>query len=203
MSLKCNHCNQTLASKSSLNRHIKEVHKIEERPLHMSDFDTYNNKCLTCFKSFKSVKDLREHLVQQHNFISEEEELCFENIREFEKWLEEICKKEKVQYILSRGRFSLKKEGRRVCLYYCNRSIRAGVHVRKEERKRITKRQGSRKLNYACTSQIKLTEVDGKCYVTYYKTHYMHDRNIKHLSILKSEKEEIAYKILAGTPTSK
>lgn len=199
-SIKCPICEKTYATVSTLNRHIQEVHKIEERQPIEHEFNAYFNKCLTCHKSFKYLRYLREHLVQQHDFQSEIEEYSFGNKEAFEKWLEETCKAEKVQYILTRGAKKMQCEqgAATISLYYCNRSGVQTIRLPLEQRKRATKMQGSRKLNYACTSQIKVTEMNGSYFVEYYKTHYQHDRELKHLSIPKSEKEEIAKKLLAG-----
>lgn len=202
MSTMCDICDKNFSTRSVLNRHLREVHEIET-PLFLAyDFDRYNNKCFTCHHSFKYVKDLREHLTREHSFPSEVEELSFRNIGEFEEWLEETCKKDKVQYILTRGAAAVNlEEGLgKVSVYACNRSGRKAT-VREEERKRNTKTQGSNKLNFACTSQIKLTEIDGFCFATYYKTHYRHDRDLKHLPISKTDKEKIAQKLIAGIPT--
>lgn len=204
MSVECEICQKTFSSRSVLYRHIREVHKIEQRRFQQWDFNIYNNKCFTCYTSFKYLKDLREHLVQSHDFVSETEELSFQTNDKFERWLEETCKKDKVQYILTRGVKKMTTElgSGKICWYSCNRSVRCVGKAIEKERKRTIKTQGSRKLNYACTSQIKLTEMDGFCFVTYYKTHYRHDKELKHLRITKSEKEVIAQKLLAGIPTS-
>lgn len=202
MSTACDVCEKTFTTRSVLNRHLKEVHKVKKQFFLSYDFDRYNNKCFACNRSFKYVKDLREHLVQEHNFQSEVEELSFRNVSEFEVWLEETCRTDKVQYILTRGTAAVNLEEGvgKVSVYCCNRSGKKVRTIPDEQRKRMTKTQGSSKLDFACTSQIKLTEIDGFCFATYYKTHYRHDRDLKHLPISKSDKEKIAQKLIAGTP---
>lgn len=202
MLLTCEVCQKVFTSGSVLYRHIREVHQIKQRFFQVHNFNYYNNKCFTCHTSFKYVKDLRDHLVQRHDFISEEEELKFKSFAEFESWLEQICKRDKVQYNLTRGSKKVNLKGTKVNFYSCNRSIRNINKVPEKQRKRTTKTQGSRKLDYACTSQIKLTEVQGFYIVTYYKSHYRHEKDLKHLSIPKSDKHEIVKKLLAGIPTS-
>lgn len=187
-----------------MNRHSREVHKIARRHLSAHDFDVYNNKCFTCASSFKYVKDLREHLTREHDFRSEVEELSFRSFEEFETWLEETCRRDRVEYVLHRGKkaVNLEEGSGKVSMYVCNRSGKSMKIVPEEERKRTKKTHGSTKLKYACTSQIKLTEIDGFCFATYYKTHYRHDRDVQHLHIRKSDKEKIAQMLLGGHSTS-
>lgn len=202
-SVKCHICEKTYTTVSILNRHIQEVHKVDERHLTENEFNAYHNKCLSCHNSFKYLRDLREHLVKTHDFVSEVEEHHFFDKEAFEEWFEETSKREKVQYILRRGIQKMRchqGEGT-ISVYFCNRSGGQLATLPLERRKRATKKQGSRKLNFACTSQIKVTEVNGHFIVTYYKTHYQHDKDLKHLGLLKSEKEEIARKLLAGVTT--
>lgn len=202
MSLNCDICAKTFTTNSVLYRHKRQIHKIVSKHYQQHDFNVHNNKCFTCYTSFKYIKHLRDHLVQQHNFVSDVEELSFRNLSEFENWLETICKRDKVQYVLMRGTKHVDLEiGRgRVSFYSCSRSVKKTQRKPSSpQRKRTTK---TRKLDYACTSQIKLTEVGGYCFATYFKTHYRHERDVKHLRILKSEREAIARKLLVGVPTS-
>lgn len=69
----------------------------------------------------------------------------------------------------------------------------------KEERKRSEKVQGSSKQNIACTSQIILTITSSGEYVTeYFKNHYGHNFDLKHLHISENCRRNIASKMIMG-----
>lgn len=70
----------------------------------------------------------------------------------------------------------------------------------KENRQRSVKSQGSCKLNYTCTSQIVVKKTDEKRNVVYYKTHYGHEKDIRHLRISKKDRTAIAEQLANGVP---
>ncbi|KAJ8943228.1 hypothetical protein NQ314_009801 [Rhamnusium bicolor] len=68
--------------------------------------------------------------------------------------------------------------------------------------KRMRKIQGSNKINYACTSQIRVIVNKNKCTAFYYKTHYGHNIDLQHLHIPKDERSIIAAKLSSGVSVS-
>lgn len=67
-------------------------------------------------------------------------------------------------------------------------------------RRRKLKSQGILKINNNCTSSITLTinKVEGNVQAIIYHTHYGHEAELVHLRIPKSDKQEIASKLLQG-----
>ncbi|XP_072400769.1 SCAN domain-containing protein 3-like [Diabrotica undecimpunctata] len=79
-----------------------------------------------------------------------------------------------------------------------------GNIIQDEVRKRLPKVQGSEKLLFSCTSQIISSQLNnGKCMITYCKSHYHHDNEIRHLYLSKIDKNQVANKLLAGVSVSK
>lgn len=90
------------------------------------------------------------------------------------------------------------RSGRKVEYWYCNRSgIYQSVSL---GRRRKLKSQGILKINNNCTSSITLTidEIEGKVQAIVHHTHYGHEAELMHLRIPKSDKQEIASKLLQG-----
>lgn len=91
------------------------------------------------------------------------------------------------------------RSGRKVEYWYCNRS---GIYqsTSQGDRKRKLKSQGILKINNNCTSSITLTIniKEGTVQAIIYHTHYGHEAELKHLRIPKSDKQEIASKLLQG-----
>lgn len=90
------------------------------------------------------------------------------------------------------------RSGRRVEYWYCNRS---GIYQSVSQgRRRKLKSQGILKINNNCTSSITLTinEIESTVQAVIYHTHYGHEAELVHLRIPKSDKQEIASKLLQG-----
>lgn len=79
MSLSCSICAKNFSSKGNLTKHLKNVHKAEEKRVTSYNFEQFNNKCLEedCNKSYRFLADLRHHLQQIHSYAIEEEILKF------------------------------------------------------------------------------------------------------------------------------
>lgn len=90
------------------------------------------------------------------------------------------------------------RSGRRVEYWYCNRS---GIYQSaSQDRRRKLKSQGILKINNNCTSSITVTINinEGTVHAIIYHTHYGHEAELVHLRIPKSDKQEIASKLLQG-----
>lgn len=91
------------------------------------------------------------------------------------------------------------RNGRKVEYWYCNRS---GIYQSASQgnRRRKLKAQGILKINNNCTSSITLTinVNEGTVQAIIYHTHYGHEAELVHLRIPKSDKQEIASKLLQG-----
>ncbi|XP_072399070.1 uncharacterized protein [Diabrotica undecimpunctata] len=206
MAVMCKICKKILSSQSCLNRHNKKVHNQKKTEIISYELNVFNSKCFECAISFKFIKDLRTHLQDKHNVAIEMIEITFNDSKEFDDWLEDINKKEKTEYVLTRGCKLRKTDDGTVKMYYyhCNRSYKKCNIIQDEVRKRLPKIQGSEKLLFSCTSQIISSQLNnGKCIVTYYKSHYHHDNEIRHLHLSKIDKNQVANKLLAGVSVSK
>lgn len=87
---------------------------------------------------------------------------------------------------------------RRVEYWYCNRS---GIYQSVSQgRRRKLKSQGILKINNNCTSSITVTinKNEGTVQAIIHHTHYGHEAELVHLRIPKSDKQEIASKLLQG-----
>lgn len=75
-----------------------------------------------------------------------------------------------------------------------------GKYKQRSSCKRLSKLQGSSKLNRGCTSKIKVITNKENSSVTaiYFKTHYGHNFDVQHLRIPKIEKANIAQKLASG-----
>lgn len=81
--------------------------------------------------------------------------------------------------------------------YYCNRSGKRRL-VAADQRVRKIKSQGSRKIDFACTSAITARTVPEGIKVKYYKTHYGHDNKIDHIPLPETTKSSIASQLMQG-----
>lgn len=200
MEFDCKFCDKSYASLRSLNRHLTEKHNRESNSICYEE-NVYANKCLEqgCNVSFKLNAELRKHLVVTHSFSMDEEVLKFSNIQEFNSWLEEIRTTLNVDYIQPRGK-SVTSDTE-IVYYNCNRSGK--TRDTSIACKRMKKVQESRKINSACTSQIKVIINKNNILATFYKTHYGHKNDIKHLPLQKCERASIANKLSSGIPISR
>jgi len=147
----CFYCTNWYASAYSLNRHIKEKH-----------FRTCSFKCLEgCNLAFDESSELVSHLESVHYIDPEEEEYIFDDIGEFNEWLNELEDTLGYKYVKSQDIKSKFKTS----IFSCYKD---GT----EEPAMVL---------LGCTSQIKLTQEQGKCLVTYFKAHYGHSMEPQHL----------------------
>lgn len=119
----------------------------------------------------------------------------------FTQWLSEEEDTNQVQYVQNTGK---KSNAEFDLIYYeCKRTHRNRKdQVLPTNRKRNLKSQGSCKIDKACVSQIivKINKLSGECFVTYHKSHYLHEKEVQHLQISKANKSVIASKLILGVP---
>lgn len=195
MAVACLVCYKIYSSQSALNDHLKQ-HQVNKNVL-SHDFHVHKAKCLDCKCSFRFISDLRYHLEIKHSFESGMEKFEFNNKPEFEKWIDAIQTEKNVNYVKKGA------DPKRTNIYYnCNRS--AVNNKYKSLNKRITKSQGSCKLPFLCTSQIIVKVENASTFkVTWYKSHYKHNEEIEHVRIPKTEKQNVANKLVAGVSMSR
>ncbi|KAJ8964112.1 hypothetical protein NQ317_010893 [Molorchus minor] len=101
---------------------------------------------------------------------------------EFEDWLNQIETDNNLKYSKHRG-IKRNSDDTKIIYYNCSRSGKQNI-LTEDVRKRSLKVQGSAKLELGCTSQIKLTKnVNGDFNVNYFKEHYGHKYELKHLNL--------------------
>ncbi|CAH1236533.1 unnamed protein product [Diabrotica balteata] len=193
MALVCEICCKHFSTQSSLNRHLKNVHKKtqKEKIIVAYNFEQFDSKCLeeNCNTSYRFTAELRHHLQTIHNKDMETEVLNFSDITEFDSWLNDICKNDTL------GFFRHKRLDEKTVYFSCNRS---GSYKPKYQ-ERAAKSQGSCKIGSKCTSQIILTHsTDGRYCVIYHKTHYGHAFEVQHIRIPKQTRIDIATKLTHG-----
>ncbi|XP_025203003.1 uncharacterized protein LOC112600070 [Melanaphis sacchari] len=185
-------CEKRFLSKGGYYRHIK---KCKLRP--EQQIVTGKTKCNEpgCLLTFKYIRDFRQHLNEKHQIQFEVEEKKFNSYADFLNW--------KVKYETETRscfyhRKNLTRSGRRVEYWYCNRS--GSYNSTLQSRRRKLKSQGILKINNNCTSSITLTvnKIDDTVQAIIYHTHYGHEAELVHLRIPKSDKQEIASKLLQG-----
>ncbi|KAJ8914301.1 hypothetical protein NQ315_011286, partial [Exocentrus adspersus] len=119
----------------------------------------------------------------------------------FQQWLSSLSSDD-VQYVRPKGAKVINNST--VIYYNCSRSFMSRSNAKTTTSgKRLLKSQGSSKLNFNCTSQIKAVHEENKIIVTYYKTHYKHNKEIQHLRINEEDKRVIANKLLSGVSITK
>ncbi|KAK2578290.1 hypothetical protein KPH14_007655 [Odynerus spinipes] len=172
MSVFCFHCEKLFSTQSNLNRHIREVHLEENSDLTSShSYETHNFKCL---------------------------EGCQISFRQFEDWLSKIELENSIQYCRSTG---VKRNLENIELFYyqCNRSGKQKI-IPDRKKQRSKKVQGNAKLDFACTSQIILTKLEsGELIAEYFKNHYGHDFDLKHIHLCENLHRTVASKHILTT----
>ncbi|VEN46696.1 unnamed protein product [Callosobruchus maculatus] len=199
--VECHRCKKILNCRSTLNRHIRSVHQ-ESPPVttYLKESCSFSHHCLEedCDNAFATNKALIEHLTVNHNKEFQTEYLLMDDVEVFQAWKSKI-ERETDCYYVSKGKSS--SSNGKSSYYYCNRS-KTG-YMKKERRSRNEKSQGSCKLDYSCTSQIKMTQEEMGIVVEWQKVHYGHTRDLRHLRLSKAEKQYIVSKLRKGeTPAS-
>ncbi|VVC36370.1 Zinc finger C2H2-type,Zinc finger, SWIM-type [Cinara cedri] len=185
-------CEKRFKSKGGYYRHIK---KCKLRPEHQ--VVTGKTKCNEpeCLLTFKYIRDFRQHLTEKHEIQFDVEDKKFNKYTEFLRWKENYETKTCSCYY---HRKTETRSGRKVEYWYCNRSgmYQSSAH----SRRRKLKSQGILKINNNCTSSMTLTinEIEDTVQARIYHTHYGHEAELIHLRIPKTDKQEIASKLLEG-----
>ncbi|CAG9828164.1 unnamed protein product, partial [Diabrotica balteata] len=132
----------------------------------------------------------------------EEETSQFDSINEFQMWLRELQNLNDVEYIKPCGT-TLTYNQNSAVYYICNRS---GKTRDFSSSSKIIKNKicGFKKIGFSCSSQIKLIiNKNSSVSMTFLKTHYGHDFDIKHLRLPKEDKINIAQKLTLGINMTK
>ncbi|XP_050314961.1 uncharacterized protein LOC126749334 [Anthonomus grandis grandis] len=196
MGVVCKYCEKLFSSQSNINKHIKNVHKLKASAVSY-DKAVWNSKCMesACNSSFQRNEDLVIHLRTEHNMFFETEDLFFTSKKEFAEWKTSMEEQYQCNYVISAKRN--KGENTEIIYYKCNRSNINKVTI-KEHRQRNLKSQGTCKLNFTCTSQIKVVYKSNKCSIHWIKTHYNHKAELEHIRLSSRMKNEIAAKLVSG-----
>lgn len=118
-------------------------------------------------------QQLFQHYDSEHGIKIEKEDLQFDSLERFQSWKAYLEQNEKCQYVGEH----------RTAKYHSYRCHRSGYYKSKGKGIRQIKKQGSKKMNYLCPSNIKVRlESDGKCTVSYTKTHIGHQMELCHIS---------------------
>ncbi|XP_054716925.1 uncharacterized protein LOC129226347 [Uloborus diversus] len=170
----CQYCDRVYPSRTNLSRHIFRVHRLPSKKKSNDDL-TNESKGAICYEEgcdnqkFKSTTELRNHLVNQHNFIFQVVKNELETEQEFITWkknTEETCNIKWVKQAAKK-----KASGCTVVTYICHRS---GKFRSNGARRRALK---SCKIGHFCTAYLKVVILgDNKGYqVELYPDHYGHD----------------------------
>lgn len=161
---KCSVCMKIFHDKANLNRHTKTVHGKE------------NNKRMSCFVpscdlGFYHVENLVSHLINVHDADIRVENLDFENLNSFEKYLAEESMKKNTRYVLHRPKI-VNKDGSERYTLVCHRDGKKRIVCDTKERKRRENKKGSCKLDGLCLSRFSvLVQEDGKIKAKYIQSH--------------------------------
>ncbi|XP_050300941.1 uncharacterized protein LOC126739341 [Anthonomus grandis grandis] len=207
MPVNCFECDKPFSNRSALNRHMRNVHKLEPKSIEYEE-SVGRYKCREgCRVSFRFSSELRLHLTSHHSFSGfKGENMSFNSHEDFEAWLYMEKESKNVDFVKSRGSVRYHDcDGNIIEKTYfdCNRS--GIIKIKTEsDRKRNLKRQGSAKINQGCLSQIivKQNMTTMECNVKYYSDHYYHDNQIEHVRLSDRCRKEIASKLMSGVPAS-
>ncbi|XP_055950204.1 uncharacterized protein LOC129984358 isoform X2 [Argiope bruennichi] len=168
----CQYCDKVYPSRTNLSRHIFQIHRVPPRknkpPANESrGAICYEEGCNN--EKFKSTTELRNHLVNKHNFIFQVIKNVLETEQDFIRWkknVEEACDIKWVKQAAKK-----KASGCTVVTYICHRS---GKFRSSGGRRRALK---SCKIGHFCTAYLKVVILEeNKGYqVELYPDHYGHD----------------------------
>ncbi|KAG8176965.1 hypothetical protein JTE90_010235 [Oedothorax gibbosus] len=171
----CQYCDRVYPSRTNLSRHIFRVHRVPAKKSKPPDAITSESRGAICYEEgcnnekFKSTTELRNHLVNKHNFIFQVIKNVLQTEQDFIRWkknVEEACDIKWVKQAAKK-----KASGSTVVTYICHRS---GKFRSSGPRRRALK---SCKIGHFCTAYLKVVILeDGKGYqVELYPDHYGHD----------------------------
>uniref|UniRef100_T1JEM3 C2H2-type domain-containing protein n=1 Tax=Strigamia maritima TaxID=126957 RepID=T1JEM3_STRMM len=195
--LKCILCTKNFSTMGNMRRHLRNIHKEDTSNL----IANAHMKCPVCTEyACARTVELYKHLATDHGIRLEIDHNNFTTTTEFYKWKSEMEAETNSSYFKPYGtsRFN---DGTEKAIYYCSRS---GIYKPRGTGKRALKTQGSRKLNAACPAKITvITNRDKTIAVEFVKTHCGHTLDeLKHLSLTKNEKLEIAKKLELGVDSN-
>ncbi|XP_048735607.2 uncharacterized protein LOC125651055 [Ostrea edulis] len=160
----CSVCMKIFHDKANLNRHKKSVHEKE------------NGKRMPCIVpscdlDFYHVEILVSHLINNHDADIRVEDLNFENLDSFEKYLTEESINKNTRYVLHRPK-TVNKDGSERYTLVCHRDGKKRIACDTKDRKRREKKKGSCKLDGLCLSRFSvLVEKDGTVKAKYIQSH--------------------------------
>ncbi|KAE9543633.1 hypothetical protein AGLY_002433 [Aphis glycines] len=184
-------CEKRFKSKGGYYKHIKQCKLCPEQQV-----VTGNTKCNEpgCSMTFKYIRDFRKHLNEKHQLQFDVEDRTFDKYTDFLNWKVKY-ESETHSYFYHRKNLTCSRH--RVEYWYCNRSGSYQSSLKSHKRK--LKSQGILKINNNCTSSITVTvNTDDTVQAVVYHTHYGHKCDLVHLRILKSDKQEVAFKLSQG-----
>ncbi|CAL1274783.1 unnamed protein product [Larinioides sclopetarius] len=170
----CQYCDKVYPSRTNLSRHIFQIHRVPSRK-NKPPGTTSESRGAICYEEgcnnekFKSTTELRNHLVNKHNFIFQVIKNVLETEQDFIRWkknVEEACDIKWVKQAAKK-----KASGCTVVTYICHRS---GKFRSSGGRRRALK---SCKIGHFCTAYLKVVILEeNKGYqVELYPDHYGHD----------------------------
>lgn len=224
----CSHCSKVFTLLSILTEHVQISHP--EKLKHLDKpTKTYKYKCSFCRRQFNHINNLRfherkfhsssvptkksthqcplcsldvtkktfsEHFQDVHNIQIETENLEFRSVEEFTRWKESMENESKSKFVKERG--SCKNKYFNEHYYVCHRS---GYYVSEGKGIRRLKMTGSNKIDGICPAGFKVYEtLNGKCSVSFRKTHVGHKNEVAHLNLSTSDLKFVASKIINKKP---
>jgi len=151
-----------------------------------------------CDRQEPKQDHLRQHLTKDHALVIEEVTLNFQTFEEFENWRYEMQNSTMSEYVKFHATKVLACGWEKTVLQ-CSRSLRSrGKLLNSNDRKRATKKQGTKKVGKFCPSAIEVIKKKRIYFVKYWKTHCGHKAELDHLRIPKKCRDEIAGKLKEG-----
>ncbi|XP_050513098.1 uncharacterized protein LOC126888761 [Diabrotica virgifera virgifera] len=192
----CHICSKIFKTRSSLNRHIKKIHKIDEPTNNMNQNHII---CPLCEQdtNFNSHEKLRKHLQDLHQVSIELITFEFSSKQEYETWKD--MQKIETSYVSHR---TIRRKEHKIMYYDCNRSDLQGY--KPNYKIRTEKAGGSIKIKGVCPSRLicKLRD-QGQVSVSYWKTHAGHKEELRTMHLSKAEEKMVVEKLIAGVPPSR
>lgn len=179
---KCYMCFKSFRQKKNMYAHIRKIHstqpKIEGGIL-----------CPLCKMHALRQEHLRNHLETLHDIRIEKEERLFNTINEFLAW-KEFVERDTLSLYVSKSSAKLLANNQQKTYYKCHRSGNY-VALKKENRKKRLKVQGSNKIGATCPAAMEVTENVHGVNVVFWKTHVGHVNDLKHLTLSKEDRAKL------------